>query len=341
MLYFESDYLEGAHPKILERLMETNLEKEAGYGADRFSESAKQKIRQAIRCPEAEIHFLVGGTQTNATIIKALLKPYEGVLAADSAHINIHEAGAIEAVGHKILTLPQQFGKIDADSVDRYMKEFYLDENHLHMVKPGMVYITHPTEYGTLYTKQELEELCVVCYKHSLPLYLDGARLGYGLAAKDTDVTLRTISKNCDAFYIGGTKVGALCGEALVITKPQIVSNLYTIIKQQGALLAKGRLLSVQFDTLFTDSLYLHIARHAIEMAEKLRRILIRKGYTLYYESPTNQLFIVIRNKKLEELSQHIKMGFWERWDQESTVVRLATSWATKESDVDALEKLL
>ncbi len=341
MQHFESDYLEGAHPLILQKLIETNMEKTPGYGCDHYCESAKIKIRKACGCEHAEIHFLVGGTQTNATVIKALLRSYEGVLAAETGHISTHEAGAIEAGGHKVLTLPHELGKISAESAEHYIELFYKDANHDHIVKPGMIYISHPTEYGTLYTKEELEKLNHVCEKYKIPLFLDGARLGYGLMSKNTDVTLEVIAENCDVFYIGGTKVGALFGEAVVITKPSLVDNFFTLIKQQGALLAKGRLLGVQFDTLFTDRLYFDISKHAIDMAEKLKTGFINKGYQFYFESPTNQQFIVLNNEKMKQLSEKVSFGFWETLDDDHTVVRFATSWATKESDIDLLFELI
>ncbi|SCP98716.1 threonine aldolase family protein [Anaerobium acetethylicum] len=337
MLYFDSDYMEGAHPLILEKLMETNMEKTPGYGTDKYCESAKNKIRMACNCPAAEIHFLVGGTQTNATVIKALLRSYEGVVAADSGHISTHEAGAIEAGGHKVLTLPQKQGKILPEQVDRYMETFNNDQNNAHMVHPGMVYISHPTEYGTLYTKKELEDLGRVCRKHDIPLYLDGARLGYGLAAEDTDVTLEVIARCCDVFYIGGTKVGALFGEAVVITRPDLVKNFFTLVKQQGGLLAKGRLLGIQFDVLFTDDLYIEIGKHAIRMAEKLKNGLLEKGFEFYFESPTNQQFLILDNQDMDRLSEIVSFSFWESYDEPHTVVRLATNWATAEADIDLL----
>lgn len=337
MLHFDNDYLEGAHPLILKKLTDTNMDQTPGYGTDRYCESAKEKIRSACKCPGAEIHFLVGGTQTNATVIRALLRAYQGVVAADSGHISSHEAGAIEAGGHKVLTLPQNQGKISAAQVENYLDTFYQDQSNAHMVQPGMVYISHPTEYGTLYTKSELEELREVCQKYRIPLYLDGARLGYGLMADDTDVTLEVIAGCCDAFYIGGTKVGALFGEAVVITKPDLIEHFFTTIKQQGGLLAKGRLLGIQFDVLFTDGLYFQISRHAIEMANILKKGLLEKGYSLYLDSPTNQQFVVIDNQKLEALSGIVSVTLWETYDETHTVIRLATSWATKEADIDLL----
>lgn len=341
MLHFDSDYMEGAHPRILQKLIETNMEKMPGYGCDHYSDSAKKKIRQACHCANAEIHFLVGGTQTNATVIGALLRSYEGVLAAETGHIGVHEAGAIEAGGHKVLTLPQKSGKISAEAVEKYLESFYTDENCEHMVKPGMVYISHPTEYGALYSKTELEQLSSVCRKYKMPLYLDGARLGYGLVVKDADVTLETIAQTCDVFYIGGTKVGALFGEAVVVTKPGLIDHFFTIIKQNGALLAKGWILGIQFDTLFSDNLYFDISKHAIAMAEKLKKGLAEKGYPFFFDSPTNQQFIILDNQKMEQLKKFVSFGFWEKVDETHTVVRFATSWATQESDVEELFKLL
>lgn len=337
MLRFESDYLEGAHPLILEKMLATNMEKTAGYGADPYCESAKQKIRQACQCPAAEIHFMVGGTQTNATVIKALLRSYEGVIAANTGHISCHEAGAIETGGHKVLELPHVNGKLVPAQVQQYLESFYNDLNHAHMVKPGMVYISHPTEYGTLYTKAELEELSRICANYHIPLFLDGARLGYGLAAEETDVTLAVIAKNCDVFYIGGTKVGAMFGEAVVITKNNLIPHFFTIIKQQGGLLAKGRMLGIQFDVLFTDDLYLRISQHAIMMANKLKKGLLAKGYRFYLESPTNQQFIILENEEMARLSKIVAFSFWEAFDANHTVVRLATNWATAETDIDLL----
>lgn len=341
MQHFDSDYMEGAHSHILQRLTETNMEKTPGYGEDSYCASAREKIRKACGAPDAEIHFLVGGTQTNATVIDALLRTYQGVIAADTGHISLHEAGAIEAGGHKVLTIPQREGKIEAETISEYLKNFNNDDSRAHMVAPGMVYISHPTEYGTLYTKDELEQISGVCRKHGLPLFLDGARLGYGLAAKETDVTLETIAANCDLFYIGGTKVGALFGEAVVIPRPGIIKHFFTIIKQHGALLAKGRLLGIQFDTLFTDNLYLEISRHAIEMAEKLKSGFVAKGYRFRIEPQTNQLFITLENRKMEELAQQVSFSVWEPLDENHTVVRFATSWATQKSDVDEVIKLL
>ncbi|MFT4245430.1 MAG: low specificity L-threonine aldolase [Micrococcaceae bacterium] len=341
MYHFDSDYMEGAHPKVLQRLIETNMVQTPGYGTDYYCKSAKEKIRKACSSPNAEVHFLVGGTQTNTTVIKAILRPFQGVIAPDTGHINVFEAGTVEAGGHKILTLPNQDGKISAAQVLDYMNIFNRDGDHNHMVHPGMVYISHPTEQGTLYSKDELEKLSDVCKENNLPLFLDGARLGYGLTAKGSDVSIETIAKNCDVFYIGGTKVGALFGEAVVITNDDLIDNLPTIIKQQGGLLAKGRLLGVQFDTLFTDNLYLDVAKRGTEMAEKLKNGFAEKGYEFYSESPTNQQFIILANKKKEELAKEVTFGFWRRVDEDHTAVRFVTSWGTRDEDIEQLIELL
>lgn len=341
MLHFESDYLEGAHPLVLERLMRTNMEQTSGYGTDVYCESAREKIRKACGVPEADVHFMVGGTQTNATMITAMLCPYEGVIAAESGHINQHEAGAVEAGGHKILALPHVDGKLSAKDVDCYVSDFYANPSWDAMVVPGMVYISHPTEYGTLYTLSELQELSNVCRRHHIPLFLDGARLGYALVAHNTDVTLRAIASLCDVFYIGGTKVGALFGEAVVLPRPGQVKQLDTIIKQRGVLLAKGRLLGLQFDTLFAGGLYMRIARHAIELADKIVRALKEKGYRFLVTPQSNQLFVVMENRQWERISAQVGLEVWEYPDEHHTAVRIATSWATREEDVDALIGML
>jgi len=341
MIHFECDYLEGAHPAILKRLIETNMEKTPGYGIDIYCEEARKKIRKACNCPDGEVFFLTGGTQTNATVIDAMVSRSEGVIAADSGHISTHEAGAIEASGHKVLVLPHDNGKLSANLIQQYIEKFYSIETHEHMVYPGMVYISHPTEYGTLYTKKELEEISLVCHKNEIPLYLDGARLGYALMAKDTDITLEVIAKNCDAFYIGGTKVGALFGEAVVFTKPNKIKHFFTIVKQHGALLAKGRLLGIQFDTLFDNNLYFEISKNAIEMADKLKGIFEEKGYKFFLKTPTNQQFIILENEKMKQLSEKVTFSFWETLDESHSVVRFATSWATSEEDIEELRKIL
>lgn len=341
MLYFENDYSEGAHPKILQRLMDTNMEHLSGYGSDRYTTLAKDKIRKLCNCPEAEIYFLVGGTQTNQTVIDSVLKSYEGVIAAETGHVSVHEAGAIEFTGHKVLTLPQHDGKLCARELEAYMETFLGDDSHEHMVFPGMVYISHPTEYGTLYTKDELKELSQVCRHFKLPLYIDGARLITGLACPQNELSLPDIADLCDIFYIGGTKAGALCGEAVVFTKNNTPAHFLTQIKQHGALLAKGRLCGVQFDALFSDDLYKETGRNAIETAALLREGLRQKGYTFYNSSPTNQLFLVMENSRLEELKNDVVYSFWEKADDTHTVIRFATSWATSGEDVEKLLSLL
>ena len=341
MISFESDYTTGAHPAILEKLTQTNTEPLSGYGTDHYCESAKEKIREACACPKASVHFLVGGTQTNAVVISSMLKSYEGVVAADTGHVSLHEAGAIEYTGHKVLTVPNHLGKVDSSELDKYLDTFFSDGNHEHMVFPGMVYISHPTEYGTLYSKAELENIANVCGKYKLPLYLDGARLGFGLMSKETDVTLADVARICDVFYIGGTKMGALCGEAVVFTKDNAPAHFMTIVKQHGALLAKGRLLGIQFDTLFTDDLYMKIGAHGIEMAEKLKEVLKGKGCEFYLESPTNQQFVILENDKMEELKKEVAFSFWEALDEKRTVVRFATGWSTREEDIERLGEVL
>lgn len=326
---------------MLQHLVDTNMEQLSGYGSDKYCESAKAKIKQACGCEGAEVFLLTGGTQTNQIVIDTVLKPYEGVVAAQTGHVSTHEAGAIEYTGHKVLELPQQSGKICAKDLKNMMETFYGDENHEHMVFPGMVYISHPTEYGTLYTKKELKELSEVCREYQLPLYMDGARLIYGLVSRETDVTLRDIAELCDIFYIGGTKAGALCGEAVVFTRNNMPKYFLTHVKQHGALLAKGRLLGVQFDALFTEELYLEVGRNAIETAVVLKAGLKEKGYQFFIDSPTNQQFIVLENSKMEELKKDVQFSFWEKADDTHTVVRFATSWATKMEDVEQLLSLL
>lgn len=342
MLHFENDYNKGVHPALLQALVETNQEGMSGYGTAPYTQSAIEKIRQATNCPHAQVTFLAGGTQTNQIAINSLLASYEGVIAADTGHISTHEAGAIEFSGHKVLTLPHHEGKITASEVDNFIKDFYADANHAHMVHPGMVYISHPTEYGTLYSKTELEDLSKVCQQHNIPLFLDGARLGYGLAARDTDLDLQAIAELTDVFYIGGTKLGALLGEALVFTKNNQPKNFVSIVKHHGALLAKGRLIGVQFDRLFTDELYMSIGRHAIEMAEQLTQILEEKGFQFYLKSPTNQQFVIVKNDELKRLTEAgIAYGFWEKYDQDHTVIRFATSWSTSQADIERLKEIL
>lgn len=337
MLHFDCDYMEGAHPEVMRRLLETNLEQSPGYGCDPHTERARELIRQACGAPQAEVHLLVGGTQTNATVIDGLLRRHEGVLAAESGHINVHEAGAIEAAGHKVLTLPSHEGKVRAEEVDRWIEEFYRDETWPHMVAPGMLYLSHPTEYGTLYTLSEMEAIHAVCRRHSIPLYLDGARLNYALAAEENTLTLRDIARLCEVFYIGGTKTGLLFGEAVVITRPELLPHFFTLVKQHGALLAKGRLLGVQFETLFTDELYLRIARQAISTARRLKEAMLAKGYRLHIDSPTNQQFFLLPNREIDRLNQYATFELWGPRGEEESVVRFVTSWATTDEQIDAL----
>lgn len=341
MISFESDYIAGAHPQIIARLIETNMEILSGYGTDKYCESAKEKIRCACECPDAQVEFLVGGTQTNAVVISAMLNDYEGVVTADTGHINVHEAGAVEFTGHKVLTLSHKDGKIMPEVLKEYIDGFYADCNREHMVFPGMVYVTHPTEYGTLYTKQELTQISEICHAHQIPLYLDGARLGYGLMSRQTDVTLSDIARLCDVFYIGGTKVGALCGEAVVFTKQNRPRYFMTSVKKRGALLAKGRLLGVQFDALFTDDLYFKISRHGIDMADKLKAVLHKKNLRFYLETPTNQQFVILEDEQLKALQKKVTVSFWEKYDDNHTVVRFATSWSTTQEEIDMLRELL
>ena len=341
MLYFASDYMEGAHPAILKRLTETNLEHSVGYGLDEYSESAGNRIRSACCAPDADVFFLSGGTQTNAVLIGAILRPWQGVIAADTGHISCHEAGAIEAVGHKVMTLPQHDGKLAAQDIERCVMTYLQDENRDHLVMPGMVYLSQPTESGTLYSLQELKQISAVCRSHDLTLYLDGARLAYALACPENDVSLPDLAALCDAFYIGGTKCGTLYGEAVVIPKHDFIPHLFTIIKQRGALLAKGRIAGIQFDTLFTDDLYFHIGKNAIDTADRIRKALAEKGYTFAFQTPTNQIFILLNQRQLASLSEKIVMGFWEKIDEEHTVMRIATSWATQKEDVDRLIECL
>ena len=340
MLFFENDYGYGAHPKVLEYLAQTNMEPVSGYGNDKFTASAAEKIKAAADCPDAQVYFLTGGTQTNMVVIDTLLRPYEGVVASSCGHVNTHEAGAIESTGHKVLTVPHKNGKLDADDLREYVQTFYADASHDHMVFPGMVYISHPSEYGTLYTRNELERISAVCREFSMPLFLDGARLGYGLTA-DTDVTLQDIAKLTDVFYIGGTKCGALCGEAVVFTHGNMPKQFVTMVKRRGAMIAKGRLNALQFDALFTDGLYARISEHAIRMAEKLKALFHEKGYPFYLESPTNQQFLIFENEKLQELGKHVTYSFWEPYDETHTVVRFATSWSTTDEDLEELAKYL
>ena len=341
MLTFASDYTTGCCPEILEAFSRTNMEPTTGYGSDQFCASAAEKIRKACQAENAQVEFICGGTQTNQVVIASMLQRHQGVIAAKTGHIACHEAGAIEFTGHKVFELPQVLGKIKASDVKAFAERFYNDENHDHMVFPGMVYISHPTEYGTLYSLSELTAISQVCHEFNMPLFMDGARLGYGLMSRQTDVKLTDIARLCDVFYIGGTKVGALCGEAIVFTHGNRPEHFLTMQKQNGALMAKGRVLGVQFDTLFTDDLYFKVAKHAIDMAERLKTILEKHDIPFFLESPTNQQFVILENSEMEKLKKEVGFGFWETVDEDHTAVRFATSWSTTDEDLDKLDALL
>lgn len=341
MVSLDCDYNNGCHPAILRRLAETNDKKSKTYGYDEWTESAKAKIREACDDPDAQIRFLVGGTQTNATVIDSLLQSYEGVVAVQTAHINSHEAGAIEFTEHKVITIPGHDGKMDPKELEQYMNEFLDDANSEHSVYPGMVYITFPTELGTLYTKDELTELYELCQKYHLPLYIDGARLGYGLMSPENDITLPYLAHHCDVFYIGGTKVGALCGEAVVFTHNNAHPHFFNIVKQHGALMAKGRVVGLQFETLFTDNLYFEISKHAIDMAMQVKQIFKEAGYQFLVDSPTNQQFVILPNEELPRLSQNILFETWGKVDPTHTACRFVTSWATTKEEIEELRTVV
>ena len=341
MLSFENDYSCTATPEIIERISEIAQNQYPGYGNDSICESAKAKIREACACPDAQIFFLVGGTQTNQTIIDSITPQYAGVIAASTGHVNVHEAGAIEFTGHKVLTLPHHDGKIDATELDEYCATFYADGNYTHMVFPGCVYISQATEYGTLYTLAELEAIRKVCTKYDMPLFIDGARLGYALTATGNDVTLEDIARIADVFYIGGTKVGAMFGEAVVFTHGNMPKNFVTLVKQHGALLAKGRLLGIQFDTLFTDGFYERIGADAVRYADAIRRAMAENGYLPCFPSPTNQSFCIVSEQQRKELAERVDFSVWEQYDETHSIIRFATSWATREEDVNALCRIL
>lgn len=341
MLAFNNDYSHGAHPAVLQALVDTNMEPQPGYGTDAHTERAKQLIREACQAPDADVFLLVGGTQANATVIDMLLAPYEGVVAAETGHVACHEAGAIEFGGHKVLTIPGYEGKMHAEDLENYIQVFYENESYEHTVFPGAVYVSLSTEYGTLYSKAELAAIHAVCQKREIPLFVDGARLAYALAADECDITLPELAQLCDVFYIGGTKCGALCGEAVVFTHGNMPRQFETMVKRRGAMLAKGRLNAVQFDTLFTDGLYEKICAPAVRLALKLRDGLAAKGYRFAIDSPTNQQFIIVENSRLPELGSKVAYSFIEKYDAEHTVIRLATSWATTEEQVDELLNIL
>lgn len=339
MIRFDCDYLEGAHPLILKKLNETNMEQSAGYGCDVHCDNAKNLIKKICNAPESDVHFLVGGTQTNTALICSALRPHQGVISPETGHISLHESGAIEATGHKVLTLPAAEGKLNADMLEKYLTENENDPVREHMVQPGMVYISFPTEDGTLYSKKELTDLYSVCVNHKIPLYIDGARLGYGLAAESNDVDITDFPNLCDAFYIGGTKVGALFGEALVINSDKLKKDFRYIIKQKGGLLAKGRLLGIQFEALFEDGLYFEISKHAIICAKRIKQIFENKGCAFLYESETNQQFPIIPNDKIQAIFEKCIGEIWCGTGGGKSAVRFCSSWATAEENLDILEK--
>lgn len=337
MIFFECDYTEGAHPDILKKMEETNFVQTPGYGLDVFCESAREKIKKACGDDSVDVHFLVGGTQTNFTVISSVLRPHQGVLAAETGHINVHETGAVEATGHKVLTVPSADGKLTAAQVREVYNAHWNDATHEHMVQPGMVYISHPTENGTLYSKEELMTLYDTCRELSLPLFLDGARLGYGLMSKAATLTLEDITRLTDVFYIGGTKVGALFGEAVVIVNPALKKDFRYMIKHNGGMLAKGRLLGIQFDTLFTNQLYFSVSEYADALAMRLKETFQKKGYALLFDSYTNQQFPILPNDHMKKLAEKYSFSFWEAVDDSHSAVRFCTSWATKEENVAEL----
>lgn len=337
MIQFQCDYNEGAHPLIMERLVSTNMEQTVGYGEDLYCEEARQLIKQACKCSSADVHFLVGGTQANTTVISHLLRPYQGVLAAVSGHINVHETGAIESTGHKVLALPTADGKITANQIEEAMQAHLQEDGPEHMVQPGMVYLSFPTEIGTIYSYEELKGIRRMCDKYSLPLFIDGARLGYGLCSPACDITLPQLVELVDVFYIGGTKVGALFGEAVVIINEALKKNFRYSIKQHGGMLAKGRLLGLQFSTLFTDNLYFDISQHAIDEAMRIKAALQTKGVDFLIDSPTNQQFPIFSKEQLATLTDDFMFSVWQQMEDGRIAVRICTSWATRRENVDSL----
>ncbi|MBD5357807.1 MAG: aminotransferase class I/II-fold pyridoxal phosphate-dependent enzyme [Bacteroides sp.] len=341
MIYFNCDYMTGAHPEVLKKLYDTNMEHTPGYGMDVYTQEAKALILKSCGLERGEVYFLEGGTQANKIVIDRLLTRNDGVVCCESGHINVHESGAIEADGHKVIALPEKDGKLEAKDLEKYVADFYRDQTHIHMVRPAMVYISHPTEFGTLYTLDELTRIADVCHRYEMPLYVDGARLAYGLVAENTDISLQSLSTIADVFYIGGTKCGALFGEAVVTRRPELFMRFDSLMKLHGALLAKGRVLSVQFIALFTDNLYLRIGHHADRLANKLKEGFRSKGYKLFMDSPTNQQFIIIPNEKIAELRSVVGFDFWGPEGETESIVRFVTDWSTTEEAVDRLLKLI
>ena len=340
MIRFDSDYIEGCHPRILQALAETNMEQTPGYGMDPYCDRARALIRELCAAPEADVHFLVGGTQTNTTVIAAALRPWEGVVCAASGHINCHETGAVEATGHKVLALPHENGKITAAQLRAAVVALHNDPSAEHIVQPGMVYISQPTEYGTMYTRAELAALYAVCREMGLPLFMDGARLGYGLAA-DESLTPADYARLCDVFYIGGTKCGMLFGEAVVILNDALKPCFRNMIKQHGGMLAKGRLLGIQFEALLRDGLYAEICRGAVEKARRIRSALLKKGIPLAFDSPTNQLFPILTRAQFAKLSERFALGVWDTTGGDADTFRICTSWATTEENTETLLRAL
>ena len=346
MISFECDYDNGACQEVLDNLVKYNNAKPTPYGFDEFSERAKARIREACGLPDAQIFFLTGGTQTNATTIDSMLYQYEGVICVGSGHINVHEAGAVEFTEHKIITISDTDGKMEAKVLDKYLDDYMHDGNKDHAVHPGLVYITFPTELGTLYSAKELNDLYQVCQNYEIPLYIDGARLGYGLMAEENDITLPYLARHCDVFYIGGTKIGALCGEAVVFTNRKAHKHFFSIQKQHGAVIAKGALIGLQFDALFTpkedgEILYYSLSRNAIKTAMRMKEIFAHKGYEFLVDSPTNQQFVIIDNELSERLSQKMKFTHFGQTDKHHTICRFVTSWATTDEEIDELERIL
>jgi len=337
MIYFNNDYSEGCHQKVMDALIRTNMEQTFGYGEDEYCAAAAAKIKALCKAENAAVHFLVGGTQTNLTVIDAALRPHQGALCPVGGHINVHETGAVEATGHKVLTVPSGDGKITAAQVEQVVKAHRADDSFEHMVQPKLVYISNPTEYGTLYSLAELEALSSVCRELGLYLFMDGARLGYGMVSGENDLTMPDLARLCDVFYIGGTKVGAMFGEAVVISNPALQEDFRYIMKQKGGMLAKGRLLGVQFDALMTDNLYFDIAAHAVKLADQMRDTFDALGVSYLVPGSTNQIFPILPDAVLNELEKKYAITQMERVDENHRAVRFCTSWATKQENVDAL----
>lgn len=337
MYYFNSDYTEGCHPDILAKLAATNMDQTTGYGLDPYCDEARELIKKAFACPQADVHFLVGGTQTNLTVICAALRPHQAVYGAVPSHINTHEAGAIEHVGHRVLPLPSADGKLTAAQIAEAWRKYDTDPSREHWAQPKMVYISQPTEIGSMYSKKELSELYSVCRAAGLYLFIDGARLGYALGTPSNDLTMADIAANCDVFSIGGTKCGLLFGEAVVILNDELKPDFRTIAKQNGAILAKGRLLGVQFAEAFRNNLYTDICQKGTMQALKIKQTLIDCGFSFVTDSPTNQQFVIMTPQQYEKLSQDFVLSLIEYLPDGNYSVRICTSWATLDAEVDKL----